>query len=70
MAYLSDTANKSLQSLLPVLLPLIFVVLACNKFITPTDVNLFEGSNAAQAAVKIKEKIDRENILVSRLEIR
>ncbi len=66
-------AVKSFQSannLLIALLPLIFVGLACSKFIIPQNVNLFEGNNTQEAVAKIKQKIGADKVKVINAEIR
>ena len=61
---------QSANTLFLALLPLIFVGLACNKFVIPQDVNLFQGDNAQQAVAKIKAKIGAEKVKVINAEIR
>lgn len=57
------------RSLLAVL-PLLFVGLACSKFVIPGTSNLFEGDGAAKAAAAIKAKAGRDKVNVIRVELR
>lgn len=58
-------AIKSFQpanNLLIALLPLVFISLACSRFLNPQNVNLFESNNASEAAAKIKQKIGADKV--------
>ena len=67
---LKPTSDGRLRTALCALCLLAFVVVACKLSSLPgAKTNMFEGSNAADGAAKIKTKVGADNVKVSRMEI-
>ena len=67
---LKPTSDGSLRTALCALCLLAFVVMACKlSSLTGAKTNMFEGSNAADGAAKVKTKLGVGNVKVSRMEI-
>src|SRR5882724_12597986 len=67
---LKPTSDGSLRTALGALCLLAFVVMGCKlSSLTAAKTNMFEGSNAADGAAKVKTKLGVDNVKVSRMEI-
>ena len=61
---------KNLSPMLTAMMVMLIAILACKRFATVTDVDLYQGDNAAKAATAIKEKIGTDKVGVISAEVR
>ena len=67
---LKPISNGNSRAALCALCLLAFVVMACKlSSLTGAKTNMFEGSNAADGAAKVRTKLGVDNVKVSRMEI-